>query len=122
MQQHFTPFGRFILAAAGLGSLPPDPSPIPPTILLGVVSEWARRRGLAEKADQSALARTPSAGSIARLMTLARDDLSKSDAVLIAAIENNVPELTIARSLIADFQEMIRSKAVAKLDGWLEHA
>jgi transposase len=48
--------------------------------------------------------------------------LSKSDAVLIAAIENNVPELTIARSLIADFQEMIRSKAVAKLDGWLERA
>jgi transposase InsO family protein len=89
---------------------------------IGVVSEWARRRRLAEKADQSALARTPSARSIARLMTLARDDLSKSDAVLIAAIENNVPELTIARSLIADFQEMIRSKAVANLDGWLERA
>ncbi|WP_198174252.1 hypothetical protein [Mesorhizobium xinjiangense] len=47
----------------------------------GVVSEWARRRRLAEKADQSALARTPSARSIARLMTLARDDLSKLDAV-----------------------------------------
>ena len=89
---------------------------------IGVVSEWARRRRLAEKADQSALARTPSARSIARLMTLARDDLSKSDAVLIAAIESNVPDLTIARSLIADFQEMIRSKAAAKLDGWLERA
>ncbi|MET3524812.1 hypothetical protein [Mesorhizobium abyssinicae] len=33
-------------------------------------------------------------------MTLARDDLSKSDAVLIATIENNVPELIIARTLI----------------------
>ncbi|MES0070304.1 hypothetical protein NKJ73_31840 [Mesorhizobium sp. M0074] len=42
---------------------------------IGVVSEWARRRRLAGKADQSALARTPSARSIARLMTLARDDL-----------------------------------------------
>nr|WP_244571340.1 transposase [Mesorhizobium carmichaelinearum] len=88
----------------------------------GVVSEWARRRRLAEKADQSALARTPSARSIARLMTLARDDLSKSDAVLVAAIENNVPELPIARTLIDDFHRMIRSKAAAKLDGWLEGA
>jgi transposase len=89
---------------------------------IGVVSEWARRRSLAEKADQSALARTPSARCIARLMTLARDDLSKSDAVLIAAIESSVPDLVIARILIADFQQMIRSKAAAKLDGWLEGA
>jgi transposase len=55
-------------------------------------------------------------------MTLARDDLSKSDAVLIAAIESSVPDLVIARMLIADFQQMIRSKAAAKLDGWLEGA
>ena len=89
---------------------------------IGVVSEWAQRRRLAEKADQSALARTPSARSIARLMTLARNDLSKSDAVLIAAIEDSVPELTIARSLIADFQGMIRSKAVTKFDSWIERA
>jgi len=89
---------------------------------IGVVSEWARRRRLAEKADQSALARTPSARSIARLMTLARDDLSKSDAVLVAAIESNVPDLTTARMLIDDFQTMIRSKAVAKLDNWLTNA
>ena len=89
---------------------------------MGVVSEWARRRRLAERTDQSALARTPSARSIARLMTLARDDLSKSDAVLISAIENSVPELTVARTLIDEFQRMIRSKAAAKLDGWLEGA
>jgi transposase len=30
--------------------------------------------------------------------------------------------LVIARILIADFQQMIRSKAAAKLDGWLEGA
>lgn len=89
---------------------------------IGVVSEWARRRRLAEKADQSALARTPSARSIARLMTLARDDLSKSDAVLVAAIESNVPDLTAARTLIDDFQTMIRSKAAAELDSWLTDA
>lgn len=75
----------------------------------GSSSEWARRRRLAEKADQSALARTPSARSIARLTTLARDDLSTSDGVLIAAI-------------IDDFQHMIRSKAVASLEPWLEGA
>ena len=89
---------------------------------IGVVSEWARRRRLAEKADQSALARTPSARTIARLMTLAHDDLSKSDALLVAAIESNVPDLTIARTLIDDFQTMIRSKAAAKLDSWLKSA
>jgi transposase len=89
---------------------------------IGVVSEWARRRRLAERADQSAFARTPSARSIARLITLARDDLSKSDAVLLAAIESNVPDLVAARTLIDDFQQMIRSKAVVKLDAWLEGA
>ncbi|MER9469834.1 hypothetical protein NKI82_28760 [Mesorhizobium sp. M0482] len=91
---------------------------------IGVVSEWARRRRLAERADQSALARTPSARSIARLLTLTHDDLSKSDAVLIAAIESNVPDLIIARTLIDDFQQMIRSKVegVAELDAWLEGA
>lgn len=89
---------------------------------IGVISEWARRRRLAERTDQSALARTPSARSIARLMTLARDDLSKSDAVLVAAIESNVPDLTTARTLIDDFQTMIRSKAADKLDSWLTDA
>jgi transposase len=89
---------------------------------IGVVSEWARRRRLAERADQSALARTPSARSIARLMTLARDDLSKSDAVLVAAIESNIPDLVTARTLIDDFQQMIRSKAAAKLEVWLDGA
>src|SRR5690606_3308286 len=89
---------------------------------IGVISEWARRRRLAEKADQSALARTPSARSIARLMTLARDDLSKSDAVLVAAIESNIPDLTTARTLIDDYQTMIRSKVAEKLDSWLTDA
>lgn len=55
-------------------------------------------------------------------MTLARDDLSKPDAVLVAAIESNVPDLTTARTLIDDFQAMIRSKAAAKLDSWLDRA
>jgi transposase len=88
----------------------------------GVVSQWAQRRCLAEKANQSGLARTPSARVIARLMTTARDDLAKSEAILVAAIEMNVPELVAARTAMGDFQSMIRSKTARKLDGWLETA
>jgi len=84
----------------------------------GVVSQWAQRRRLAEKANQSGLARTPSA----RLMITARDDLAKSEAVLVAAIEVNVPELVVARMAIGDFQSMIRSKTARRLDEWLEAA
>ena len=88
----------------------------------GVVSQWAQRRRLAEKAGQSGIARTPSTRVIARLMTAARDDLAKSEAILVAAIEVNVPELVAARKAIGDFQSMIRSKEAAKLDGWLMSA
>lgn len=55
-------------------------------------------------------------------MTLARNDLSKSDAILVAAIESNVPDLAVARTVVADFQQMIKAKAVGKLDGWLQCA
>ncbi|ERM00632.1 hypothetical protein Q644_25730 [Brucella intermedia 229E] len=83
----------------------------------GVVSQWAQRRRLAEKAGQSGFARTPSSRVIARLMTAARDDLAKSEAILVAAIEVNVPELVAARKAIGgDFQSMIRSKSAAKLE------
>ncbi len=54
------------------------------------------------------------------MVTVVRDDLAKSEANLVAAIEVNVPELVAARKAIGDFQSMIRSKSAAKLDGWLE--
>ena len=85
----------------------------------GVVSQWAQRRRLAEKANQSGFARTPSAKVIARLMTSARDGLAKSEAILVAVIEASVPELVAARKAIGDFQSMIRSKSAATLDDWL---
>jgi len=88
----------------------------------GVVSQWAQRRRLAEKANQSGLARTPSARVIARLLTTARDDLAKSEAILVAAIEVNVPELVVARTTIGEFQSMIRSKTATKLEDWLHAA
>ena len=55
-------------------------------------------------------------------MTTARDDLAKSEAILVAAIEVNVPELVVARTTIGDFQSMIRSKTAARLDAWLQAA
>jgi hypothetical protein len=58
----------------------------------GVVSPWARRRRLAEKANQSGRARTLTSQVIARLMTTSRDDLTKPEAILVAAIEVNVPD------------------------------
>lgn len=88
----------------------------------GIVSQWAHRRRLAEKANQSGLARTPSARVIARLMTTARNDLAKSEAILVAAIEVDVPDLVVARTTIGDFQSMIRSKTATRLDVWLQAA
>ena len=55
-------------------------------------------------------------------MTAARDEKAESEAILVAAIEVNVPELVSARKVIGDFQSMIRSKSAHKLDHWLETA
>ena len=55
-------------------------------------------------------------------MTIARDHLSKADAVTIAAIEAGVPMLAEARDLIDRFQAMIRRRFVAELDPWIKEA
>jgi transposase len=87
-----------------------------------VVSEWATRRRRAERLDAQSLQRVPSARTIARLMTTGRDMLSKSETVTIAAIEHGVPPLVEAREVITAFHTMIRKKAHADLDPWLERA
>lgn len=89
---------------------------------LRVVTEWATRRRKAEKVDGSALSRAPSARTIARLMTIGRDDLSKSETVTVAAIEGGVPRLAEAREIIAAFQAMIRRKSLTDLEPWLGRA
>jgi transposase len=71
---------------------------------LRVVSEWATRRRRAEKATDKHLQKVPSARTIARLMTTARNHLSKADTVSIAAIETRVPTLVEARALVERFQ------------------
>ena len=52
-------------------------------------------------------------------MTLERDYMTKSQAVIIAAIETGVPSFDEARSLIDDFHQIIRGKPDSQLDNWL---
>jgi transposase len=73
-----------------------------------VIGEWAARRRRAEKASSADLTKTPSARTAARLMTTARDQLSKAESIIVAAIEARAPTLVEARLLIDRFQEMIR--------------
>ncbi|MBF9153069.1 transposase [Novosphingobium jiangmenense] len=87
-----------------------------------VASQWAQRRRLAEKGNQSGLARTPSARVLARLITSDRDGLTRSEAILVAVIEDHVPDLVAARQVIGEFQPMIRSKSAAQLGQWLDTA
>lgn len=87
-----------------------------------VVTEWAARRRRSETADSGSLNRTPSARTVARLMTVGRDALTKAETVTIAAIEAGAPLLVEARGIIAAFQGMIRKKTLSDLDPWLERA
>jgi transposase len=89
---------------------------------LRVVSEWSGRRRRSEKMDASALGRAPSARTVARLMTLGRDQLSKAETVTVAAIEGGVERLVHAREAVAAFQNMIRRKALVELGPWIENA
>jgi transposase len=55
-------------------------------------------------------------------MTIGRDGLSKSETVVVTAIERGAPSLVQAREIIAAFQAMVRRKLVVDLDPWLERA
>ncbi len=83
---------------------------------LRVVTEWATRRRRAEKVDADTLHRMPSARTIARLMTIDRNDLSKAETLTVAAVKTGVPALVEARQIIDGLHVMIRQKAGADLD------
>lgn len=51
---------------------------------------------------------------------MGRDDLTKTEPVTVAAVQVGVPGLSDARNLMVRFQAMIRTKAAAELDGWIE--
>jgi transposase len=89
---------------------------------LRVVTEWATRRRRAERADAESLQRILSARTIARYMTVGRNNLSKADTVIITAIEMGVPSLVEARVVITEFQAMVRNKTDAHLTIWIERA
>ena len=81
-----------------------------------MVGEWATRRRHADALELERLQRVPSARTLARLLTTARDSLSRSQTVTIAANEAGVPALVEAREIIAAFHVMIRKRAHASLD------
>lgn len=85
------------------------------------MTEWATRRRQADKTD-NALTRAPAARTIARLLTIGRDRLSKSETITVAAVEGGVPLLIEAREFIAAFQAMIRKRTLDKFDPWLDQA
>lgn len=89
---------------------------------LRVVTEWATRRRHAEKAGDQQLQKIPAARSIARLMTTKRDQLTKAETVTVAAIEQSVPMLADARTLVDRFHAMIRKKAEMELEPWIEES
>jgi transposase len=89
---------------------------------LRVVTEWTTRRRRAEGTPRCGPRKCPSSRVIAHMMTSARDQLSKDDAVMIATIEAAVPALVTARTLSDRFQTMIRHTKSADLVSWLQDA
>ena len=56
------------------------------------------------------------------LLTIGREQFSKAQTITVAAIERGVAALAQARDILADFQAIIRRKALCELDGWLNRA
>lgn len=80
---------------------------------LRIVPEWATRRRRVEKLDAETLRGVPSARTIARMLTIRRDDLSKPETVTVVAVETSVPSLIEVREIIEGFHAVIRRKAEA---------
>jgi len=57
---------------------------------LRVVSEWTTRRRRADQMQAQGLQKAPSARTLARLMSMGRDHLSKAGTVTVAAVEAGV--------------------------------
>jgi transposase len=89
---------------------------------LRVVTEWTTRRRRADQLCLSELQRIPSARKIARMMTTSRNNLTKTDAVIVANIETSLPALATARALLDRFQTMIRTRNASDLSPWISDA
>lgn len=86
------------------------------------MTEWATRRRRSERQDARSLTRTPSARTLARLMTSGRDQLTKAETITVTAVEAGLPKLAEARNLVEEFQQMLRRRDDAPLARWVELA
>ena len=89
---------------------------------LRVVTEWATRQRRSETAGLELSRTAPPAPVLSRLMTTRRDDLSKADAVTVAAIETGVPTLATARDLMERFHRIFRVRDTDALATWVTDA
>lgn len=89
---------------------------------LRVVSEWTTRRRRSERSPSGHVGRMPSARRLARLMMAGRTQLSKAEAILVAAIETALPPLAKARELVERFQAMVRTRKGDALGPWIDDA
>ncbi|WP_424140776.1 ISL3 family transposase [Roseomonas chloroacetimidivorans] len=89
---------------------------------LRVVGEWATRRRRSERADGAIASRLPPARTIVRTMLSGRDRLSRSEAVMVGAIERALPALATARDLVDRFHRMVRTRASDALPAWVSEA
>ena len=82
-----------------------------------VVSEWATR----QRANEAAAVprRPPAARVIARMLTIGRDQLSKSEAITATMIERASPALMIARNLMDRFHSLIPPRNGEGLNPWI---
>ncbi len=87
-----------------------------------VVRVWATRRRRAEMVSDHQMRKVPSARTIARLLTMARNHLSKAESIIVVAIETGVVALMEARTLVERFHTMIRTKVETGLEAWLADA
>jgi|TARA_B100002003_G_scaffold205199_1_gene198506 transposase len=87
---------------------------------LRVVSEWATRRRRDDAA--AAPARCPAPRALARLLTSARDRLTRAEALIVATAEQAAPDIAAARGLVDGFHALIRKRDVDGLDAWIAAA
>lgn len=87
---------------------------------LRVVAEWATRRRRDEAAELPR--RCPSSRTIARLLMLASERLSRADLMLVTLIEAELPNLRQVRDLVERFHHMIRTGFSENLDDWIKDA
>ena len=83
------------------------------------MTEWATRR---RRDDATVAPRCPSPRALARLLTLARDKLTRTEAIIVATVEREVPAIVAARDAVDAFHRLLRSRHGDGLGPWIEAA